>query len=86
MFWPSFNSALLDVPKERKNAVFNTYYALAASAVTAISMSALARPRGKINMVRRGLPLGQHSGLRGWTHIHVPCSRTSPAGWEKYAG
>ncbi|XP_008692804.1 blood group Rh(CE) polypeptide isoform X3 [Ursus maritimus] len=50
MFWPSFNSALLDVPKERKNAVFNTYYALAASAVTAISMSALARPRGKINM------------------------------------
>lgn len=68
IFWPSFNSALLDIPKERRNAVFNTYYAVASSAVTAISMSALARPQGKINMVRRGLPLGQHSGLLGWTH------------------
>ena len=63
IFWPSFNSALLDIPKERKTAVFNTYYALAVSAVTAISVSALSHPRGKINMVRRGLPLGQHSGL-----------------------
>ncbi|XP_035970891.1 blood group Rh(CE) polypeptide isoform X1 [Halichoerus grypus] len=50
IFWPSFNSALLDIPKERRNAVFNTYYAVASSAVTAISMSSLARPQGKINM------------------------------------
>ncbi|KAG8506702.1 RH-like protein, partial [Galemys pyrenaicus] len=50
MFWPSFNSALLDLPKEKRNAVFNTYYALAVSAVTAISTSALAHPQGKINM------------------------------------
>ncbi|XP_012577834.1 PREDICTED: blood group Rh(CE) polypeptide isoform X4 [Condylura cristata] len=50
MFWPSFNSALLNLPKEKKNAVFNTYYALAVSAVTAISMSTLAHPQGKINM------------------------------------
>ncbi|XP_006737078.1 RH-like protein isoform X1 [Leptonychotes weddellii] len=50
IFWPSFNSALLDIPRERRNAVFNTYYAVASSAVTAISMSALARPQGKINM------------------------------------
>ncbi|XP_066121228.1 RH-like protein [Saccopteryx bilineata] len=51
MFWPSFNSALLKLPSERKNAVFNTYYALAVSAVTAISVSALTHPEGKINMV-----------------------------------
>ncbi|KAM8959232.1 RH-like protein [Lycaon pictus] len=50
IFWPSFNSALLDIPNERKTAVFNTYYALAVSAVTAISVSALSHPRGKINM------------------------------------
>ncbi|XP_037355237.1 blood group Rh(CE) polypeptide isoform X2 [Talpa occidentalis] len=51
MFWPSFNSALLDLPNEKKNAVFNTYYALAVSAVTAISTSILAHPQGKINMI-----------------------------------
>ncbi|EHH14466.1 hypothetical protein EGK_00394 [Macaca mulatta] len=50
MFWPTFNSALLLNPIERKNAVFSTYYALAVSAVTAISVSSLAHPRGKINM------------------------------------
>nr|KAF6505917.1 hypothetical protein HJG63_007803 [Rousettus aegyptiacus] len=50
MFWPSFNSSLLNSPNERKKAVFNTYYALAVSAVTAISASALAHPQGKINM------------------------------------
>ena len=54
MFWPSFNSALLDIAEERKMAVFNTYYALAVSTVTAILMSALVHPTGKINMVRRG--------------------------------
>uniref|UniRef100_G3RLV0 Ammonium transporter AmtB-like domain-containing protein n=1 Tax=Gorilla gorilla gorilla TaxID=9595 RepID=G3RLV0_GORGO len=57
-FWPSFNSALLRSPIERKNAVFNTYYALAVSVVTAISGSSLAHPQGKINMVSRALPLG----------------------------
>ncbi|XP_033083632.1 RH-like protein isoform X1 [Trachypithecus francoisi] len=50
IFWPTFNSALLTNPIERKNAVFNTYYALAVSVVTAISVSSLAHPRGKINM------------------------------------
>nr|KAF6444297.1 hypothetical protein HJG59_008590 [Molossus molossus] len=50
IFWPSFNSALLDIPYQKKNAVCNTYYALAASTVTAISASALAHPQGKINM------------------------------------
>ncbi|XP_022374361.1 RH-like protein [Enhydra lutris kenyoni] len=50
IFWPSFNSALLDSPIERKNAVFSTYYALAASTVTAISVSVLAHSQRKINM------------------------------------
>ncbi|KAI2515629.1 Rh blood group D antigen [Homo sapiens] len=49
MFWPSFNSALLRSPIERKNAVFNTYYAVAVSVVTAISGSSLAHPQGKIS-------------------------------------
>ncbi|XP_017534413.3 RH-like protein isoform X3 [Manis javanica] len=50
MFWPNFNSALVEITSERKNAIFNTYYALAVSAVTAISVSALANHRGKIDM------------------------------------
>ncbi|EDL29999.1 Rh blood group, D antigen [Mus musculus] len=50
IFWPAINSALLEGTKKR-NAVFNTYYALAVSAVTATSMSALSHPQGKINMV-----------------------------------
>ena len=53
IFWPSFNSALLELADERNMAVFNTYYALAVSTVTGILMSALAHPQGKINMVRR---------------------------------
>ncbi|EPY77543.1 rhesus-like protein [Camelus ferus] len=51
IFWPSFNSSLLDLLSERKKAVFNTYYALAVSAVTAILVSALVHSRGKINMI-----------------------------------
>ncbi|XP_038614109.1 blood group Rh(CE) polypeptide [Tachyglossus aculeatus] len=50
MFWPTFNSVLLDVHVAKK-AVFNTYYAIAASAVTAIALSAAAHSRGKIDMV-----------------------------------
>ncbi|XP_006078057.1 RH-like protein IC [Bubalus bubalis] len=50
IFWPSFNSALLELAEERKMAIFNTYYALAVSTVTGILMSALAHPQGKINM------------------------------------
>ncbi|GAB1289073.1 Blood group Rh(D) polypeptide [Apodemus speciosus] len=52
IFWPSVNSALLEGTKKR-NAVFNTYCALAVSMVTATSLSALSHPQGRINMVRR---------------------------------
>ncbi|NP_999543.1 blood group Rh(CE) polypeptide [Sus scrofa] len=68
MFWPSFNSALLDIPDERKKAIFNTYYALAVSAVTAISMSALIHPKGKINMTHI-----HNAVLAGGVAMGIPC-------------
>ncbi|KAK2490957.1 hypothetical protein MC885_012081 [Smutsia gigantea] len=40
----------LNISSERKNAIFNTYYALAVSTVTAISVSALVNHHGKIDM------------------------------------
>uniref|UniRef100_A0A8D2CK68 Blood group Rh(D) polypeptide n=1 Tax=Sciurus vulgaris TaxID=55149 RepID=A0A8D2CK68_SCIVU len=51
IFWPSFNSAPLDLPSEKRTVIFNTYFALAVSAVTATCVSALAHPQGKINMI-----------------------------------
>lgn len=71
MFWPSFNSALLTLPHERKNGVFNTYYALAVSAVSAISLSALTHPQGKISMVRKGAALGS-------TYVFTPAPPLRP--------
>lgn len=53
MFWPSFNSVLVDVhPAGRKlRAVLSTYLALAVSAVTAAAVSVLSSPEGKLNLV-----------------------------------
>ncbi|XP_028615695.1 blood group Rh(CE) polypeptide [Grammomys surdaster] len=69
IFWPSVNSALLE-GTEKRNAVFNTYYALAVSTVTATSMSALSHAQGKINMVHihnavlaGGVAVGAPGGL-----------------------
>ncbi|XP_036602174.1 blood group Rh(CE) polypeptide isoform X2 [Trichosurus vulpecula] len=50
IFWPTFNSALLDYPSEKETAVSNTYYALAVSAVVAMSFSAASHSEGKISM------------------------------------
>ncbi|XP_068935151.1 RH-like protein isoform X1 [Petaurus breviceps papuanus] len=50
IFWPTFNSALLDQPSEKETAVYNTYYALAASSVAAMSLSAATHSDGKISM------------------------------------
>ncbi|XP_069478829.1 blood group Rh(CE) polypeptide isoform X2 [Ambystoma mexicanum] len=50
MFFPSFNSMLVQNIAEKKNAVYNTYFALAVSAVTAFSMSAMTSKNGKLNM------------------------------------
>uniref|UniRef100_I3MLE1 Blood group Rh(D) polypeptide n=1 Tax=Ictidomys tridecemlineatus TaxID=43179 RepID=I3MLE1_ICTTR len=51
IFWPSFNSAPLNLLEEKRTALLNTYFALAVSAVTATSVSALAHPHGKINLL-----------------------------------
>ncbi|NXH95696.1 RHD protein, partial [Pachycephala philippinensis] len=47
VFWPSFNSILADSKKE---AVLNTYFALAVSAVAAFMLSALTSKDGKFRM------------------------------------
>uniref|UniRef100_A0AAQ4PXT8 Rh blood group, D antigen n=1 Tax=Gasterosteus aculeatus aculeatus TaxID=481459 RepID=A0AAQ4PXT8_GASAC len=54
MFWPSFNSVLVDndFPWRKLGAVCSTYLALAVSAVTASAMSMLSSPRGKLNPIR----------------------------------
>uniref|UniRef100_A0A5F8GPN1 Rh blood group CcEe antigens n=1 Tax=Monodelphis domestica TaxID=13616 RepID=A0A5F8GPN1_MONDO len=50
IFWPTFNSVLLNSPGEKEIAIYNTYYALAVSAVTAMSFSAATHSNGKISM------------------------------------
>ncbi|XP_040612304.1 blood group Rh(CE) polypeptide [Mesocricetus auratus] len=68
IFWPSFNSVLVEVPNDKRKAVLNTYYALAVSAVTATSMSALSHPQGKINMVHL-----HNAVLAGGVAVGAPC-------------
>ena len=53
MFWPSFNSVLVDAhtPGRKLGAVCSTYLALAVSAVTAAALSVLSSSKGKINLV-----------------------------------
>ncbi|KAE8624538.1 hypothetical protein XENTR_v10005980 [Xenopus tropicalis] len=50
MFWPSYNSLWLEKHNEIKNAIYNTYFSLATSAVTVFSVSALLNPTGKLQM------------------------------------
>ncbi|XP_029316808.1 rh blood group, D antigen [Cottoperca gobio] len=54
MFWPSFNSILVDnrTPGRRLEAVLSTYLALAVSAVTATAVSVLSSPKGKFNLIQ----------------------------------
>ncbi|XP_049917825.1 rh blood group, D antigen [Epinephelus moara] len=53
MFWPSFNSVLVDshAPGRKLGAVLSTYLALAVSAVTAAGVSVLSSPKGKLNPI-----------------------------------
>ncbi|XP_005302114.2 RH-like protein isoform X1 [Chrysemys picta bellii] len=51
MFWPSFNSVLIVDLKEKRNAICNTYYAIAVSAVAAFALSSLSSRNGKIRMI-----------------------------------
>ncbi|XP_042688679.1 ammonium transporter Rh type A isoform X1 [Centrocercus urophasianus] len=50
LFWPSFNSAIADEDDKIK-IIINTYYALAACAVTTFALSSLLDQRGKFSMV-----------------------------------
>lgn len=50
IFWPSFNSALVDGP-EQERAILHTYLSLAACTVTAIIVSALVSKDNKLDMV-----------------------------------
>lgn len=54
MFWPSFNSILVDdrTPERALEVVLSTYLALAASAVTAAAVTVLSNPKGTLNLVR----------------------------------
>ncbi|KAM6913173.1 rh blood group, D antigen [Xenentodon cancila] len=54
MFWPSFNSVLVEDsnPGRKLGAVCSTYLALAVSAVTAAALSVFSSPRGKLNLVQ----------------------------------
>lgn len=49
VFWPSFNSVLA---VNKSKAIYNTYFALAVSAVTAFVLSVLTTKDGKFRMVR----------------------------------
>ncbi|XP_038023087.2 RH-like protein isoform X1 [Anas platyrhynchos] len=48
VFWPSFNSVLAD--RDKTKAIYNTYFALAVSAVTAFTLSVLTTKDGKFRM------------------------------------
>lgn len=54
MFWPSFNSILVDErsPERDLEVVCSTYLALAASAVAAAAVAVLLNPKGKLSLVR----------------------------------
>lgn len=77
MFWPSFNSVLVDdrTPGRKLWAVLSTYLALAVSAVTAAAVSVFSSPKGKLNLVQFE------------THCITLSSRRknnkNPAGWSK---
>ncbi|XP_062891396.1 ammonium transporter Rh type A-like [Mobula hypostoma] len=51
MFWPSFNSAIVESPDGQYRAVINTYYSLAACVLTAYALSILVDKKGKLDMV-----------------------------------
>uniref|UniRef100_A0A8D2J1W0 Ammonium transporter AmtB-like domain-containing protein n=1 Tax=Varanus komodoensis TaxID=61221 RepID=A0A8D2J1W0_VARKO len=50
MFWPSFNSVLIEDRSGKLNAVCNTYFAIAASSVAAFSISVATSKNGKLSM------------------------------------
>ncbi|KAM8976401.1 RH-like protein [Pelodytes ibericus] len=73
VYWPSYNSVLLRNSQQIRNAVYNTYFALAVSTVTAFSVSILFSRKGKFKMshVRNGVLAGGVSV--GFTAFMVQC-------------
>ncbi|XP_062429256.1 ammonium transporter Rh type A [Rhea pennata] len=51
LFWPSFNSAVVDDQEYQTKAIINTYYSLAACTVVTFALSSLVDHRGKFSMV-----------------------------------
>ena len=51
MYWPSFNSALVDSPNDQQRTVINTYLSLVACCVTTFAVSALVSKEKKLDMV-----------------------------------
>ncbi|KAI1895100.1 hypothetical protein AGOR_G00102820 [Albula goreensis] len=71
MFWPSFNSVLIDrdFPLKKLWVIYSTYLSLATSALTAFSISMMTSPRGKFNMVHI-----QNASLAGGVAVGVAMS------------
>ena len=51
MYWPSFNSALVNDPNDQQRTVINTYLSLVACCVTSFAVSALVNKERKLDMV-----------------------------------
>lgn len=68
IFWPSFNSVLLD-GHDQQRAVLNTYISLAAATVTAFIISAITSHERKFDMVHV-----QNSTLAGGVAVGAVCN------------
>ncbi|XP_069742796.1 ammonium transporter Rh type B-like isoform X2 [Narcine bancroftii] len=51
IFWPSFNSAIVESPDGQYRAIINTYYSLAACVLMTYALSCLVDGKGKLDMV-----------------------------------
>ena len=51
MYWPSFNSALVNDPYDKQRTIINTYLSLVACCVTSFAVSALVNKQRKLDMV-----------------------------------
>ncbi|XP_055310101.1 ammonium transporter Rh type A isoform X2 [Sitodiplosis mosellana] len=69
IFWPSFNSALLDDITQQHRAICNTYLSLAAATVTTFVVSAIVSHQHKLDMVHI-----QNSTLAGGVAIGSVCN------------
>uniref|UniRef100_A0A3B4ZKU3 Ammonium transporter Rh type C-like n=1 Tax=Stegastes partitus TaxID=144197 RepID=A0A3B4ZKU3_9TELE len=74
MFWPTFNSILVDdrTPGRKLGAVCSTYLALAVSAVTAAAVSLLSHPKGKLNLMQSCMLAGGVAVGVSMSAVHQP--------------